>query len=558
MATVRQALKASIEFGGKLAPSWTGSVKAMEKGVGLLTARSRQMAAEQRALASRIREMTKEGKNVSTLQHHYDHLTKSIKETEKAQAALNGKLGSARLRESLMGGAKSGLKGAGKGMLKGGLTAGAWMGGGLIAGAAGALASPIMLNQETSEKAGLAKSYGVDASTFMAWEGMGKMMGLNGENIGDLFEEFKNKVSDYHDDNTKGAIAEAFPVLGVKAGEMRGLNNQQQVEKIFGKLMAMKDDQRAAGIADKLFGGEGNKILTYMRLTGKSYEELMDQQKKYNMVTKEGADGAVAGNMAVSNLWQVLTTAGMEISGQLGGELGPSITGIADKLSSWLKDGGIDSIKSIILDDVIPGAVSFGKGLVYVGEVAFALARKLNWLLPDEKEQAQQKQQLINQVASGNSSPELVASMAKDLGLEDWFKGLNLDTYKTSQLRMQWDESHSGKDGATKGASPEEQKKLMAIADPEAASRQSLSDLLQHPPSLTEPSTPIANSTAGLARDQKGNVHNEWKPNVNIQVIQQPGEDGETLANRVGLAFKDTSSAGTSFTPMSDPVWSAN
>lgn len=526
----------------------------MEKGVGMLTARSRQMAAEQRKLAVRIREMNKEGKNVSTLQHHYDHLSKSIKDTERAQAGLNSKLSRSRRLEGISGSAKSALKGTGRGMLRGGLTSAAWVGGGLLAGAAGALASPIMLNQQTSEKAGLAKSYGVDASTFMAWDSLGKMMGLNGENFGDLFEEYKNKTSDYQDDHSKGAIAEAFPVLGIGANEMKGMNNQQQVEHIFDKLMAVKSDQRAAGLADKLFGGEGNKILTYMRLTGKSYQELMDQQRKYNMVTQEGADGAVAGNMAVSNLWSVLTSAADEIAGRLGGELGPSITGIANKLSTWLRDGGIDTIKSVIKGDIIPSAITFGKGLVYVGEVAFALAKKLSWLLPDEKEQAAQKQQLINQVASGNSSPELVGSMAKDLGLEDWYKGLNMDTYKTSQLRYQWDLSHKG----SNGASPEEQKKLMDIADPEAASRRSLSDLLQNPPSSSGSPTPIADATVGVKRDQRGSVHNEYKPNVNIQVIQQLGENGEALADRVGLAFKDSTSGGNSFTAMADPVWGTN
>lgn len=552
MATVRQALKASIEFGGKLDPSWTGSVKAMEKGVGLLTARSRQMASKQRALASRIREMTKEGKNVSTLQHHYDHLTKSIKETEKAQAALNGKLGSARLRESLMGGTKNAMKRTGKGMLKGGLTAGAWMGGGLIAGAAGALASPIMLNQETSEKAGLAKSYGVDTSTFMAWDGMGKMMGLNGENIGDLFEEFKNKVSDYHDDNTKGAIAEAFPVLGIKAGEMSGLNNQQQVEKIFGKLMAMKDDQRAAGIADKLFGGEGNKILTYMRLTGKSYEELMDQQKKYNMVTKEGADGAVAGNMAVSNLWRVLTTSAMEVSGILGKELSPSLNHMTDELAAWLKDGGIIKIKSFITDDFVPGLMHAGHAVGVLGEALMWAAKKLEIFFPDDYT----KKESVMKALAQTGSEDMAHAVAKNAGMEDWFNQ-NIKGNKPLQERVK-----KGYTDSQNMLGWVDDDKYQAVLDREmeglGESRGGSVDKIIQSLEAPAPSTPIADSTAGLARDQKGNVHNEWKPNVNIQVIQQPGEDGSALADRVDQAIKGGSGIGMSYTPMSDPVWSAN
>lgn len=562
MATVKQTLSASVEFGGKLDPSWSGSIKAMEHGVGLLTTRSRQLAGEQRALKARMLEAAKAGKDVSTLQYRYDHLTKSIRQTEKAQEALNGKLSKARKMERVTGG----LKSAGSKALSGATSAMPWM----IGGAVGAMAAPIAMNQETAEKAGLAKSYGVDASTFVAWDEMGKQMGLNGENIGDLFEEYKNKVSDNADDSSKGAIAEAFPELGIKPGEMQGLNNEQQMEKLFDKLFQMKDDQRAAGLADKLFGGEGNKVLTYMRMTGKSYQDLMAQQKRYTLLTEEGASGAVAGNMAFSNLWSVITTGAMEIAGVMGGELSPSITGIADKLSAWMKDGGMEKIKSVIRDDIIPGAIAFGKGLVYVGTVAFALAKKLGeWVLPDEEEQKENKQKLLNQVAAGNSSPEMMAGMAEDLDLGDWYADLMKDPSKVAKLREQWKVSHQGGNGA----SPEEQQKLMDIADPDVGKEfgalgAGLQGLLSptSPAALAPASTPSTDPNAvsatpitdAVSSDQggsKGNVHNEYKPNVSIQVIQQPGEDGAALANRVGMAFKEAGGGAGGFTGMADLAW---
>jgi hypothetical protein len=33
-----------------------------------------------------------------------------------------------------------------------------------------------------------------------------------------------------------------------------------------------------------------------IKQSGRSYRDLMDEQRRYNLVTKEGADGAVAGN----------------------------------------------------------------------------------------------------------------------------------------------------------------------------------------------------------------------------------------------------------------------
>lgn len=542
MATLKQKLSVGVAFGGHLDPSWSGSVKAMEKGVDLLTARAKGLAKEQRALASRIREASAAGKDITTLQHHYDRLTRSIQAADKSQGALNGKLKHARLRERITGGALTAAKGVGK--------SAAWMGGGLMGSAAGAVTGMVAMNRETAENAGKARTYGVDVATFNAWEGLGQQMGLNGENIGDLFEEYKNKVSDNKDDPSKGALAEAFPLLGITAHSMAGKSNEQQVGLIFDKLSAMTDTQRAAGIADKIFGGEGNKILTYMQQTGKGYQALMAQQRRYSLVTQAGADGAVAGSVAFSNVWHVMSSSLAEIAGQLGGELSPAITGIADQLSAWMKEGGIESIKDTIKNDVIPGALAFGKGLVYVGEVAFALAKKLSWLLPDEKEQAAQKDQLIARVASGNASAALTAKHAESLGLGDWFATTGLNNPETvNKLQAQWRDDQQHRRGHT----DETRQRLRMIADPHATKNSGFMSALA---GTTDSASPIADAAA---RDQQGGprVHNEYKPQVRIAVYQQPGEDGSALAGRVSQAIQSVPAHG-GFSAMADMPWRAN
>ncbi|MCZ5622340.1 hypothetical protein O5552_21450 [Escherichia coli] len=50
---------------------------------------------------------------------------------------------------------------------------------------------------------------------------------------------------------------------------MAGKSNQEQVEFLFDRLLQVENEQVAAGMADALFGGEANKILTWMRLSGK-------------------------------------------------------------------------------------------------------------------------------------------------------------------------------------------------------------------------------------------------------------------------------------------------
>lgn len=59
-------------------------------------------------------------------------------------------------------------------------------------------------------------------------------------------------------------------------------------------------------------------------------------------MTKAGADGAVQGHVALSNLRNVLSSSIDEISGQLGNELAPHIQQVTDDLAAWFKNGGLE------------------------------------------------------------------------------------------------------------------------------------------------------------------------------------------------------------------------
>lgn len=42
--------------------------------------------------------------------------------------------------------------------------------------------------------------------------------------------------------------------------------------------------------------------MTYMRATGKSWEQTMSDAQKSNLLTKEGAEGAARAHVSVTNL----------------------------------------------------------------------------------------------------------------------------------------------------------------------------------------------------------------------------------------------------------------
>lgn len=411
MATVGDNLKANIRIGGTIDPSWKNSVEGLKKGLSGATKEVARLTRQQDVLKRKIQAGVLAGQDITDLRKQYEKLGKKIHDATGEQDKFNRKLARAERLARWKGRAGTVLK-TGLGLSVGsGLT---------LAAGAGAV---LNRNSETAERAGIARSYGVDYETYAAWDSLGRQMGLNGENVGDLFEEYRNKVFD--DDNgatDKGAIQEVFGKLGLKAGVMAGKSNQEQVEFLFDRLLQVENEQVAAGMADALFGGEANKILTWMRLSGKTYRELISEQKRYNLVTKAGADGAVQGHVALSNLRNVLNSSIDEISGQLGNELAPHIQQVTDDLAAWFKDGGLEKIRAFIRDDALPALIDMAAWMWKFGKVLAGITQKaIEWGLADDPRQ--DRREVLEYLAK-MGSPELARAVAQKNGQGEWFDEL--------------------------------------------------------------------------------------------------------------------------------------
>ncbi len=530
MATVGDKLKANIRIGGTIDPSWRNSVEGLKKELSGTKKLLESLTRQQERLKKQIDAAGKENRDVAALTAEYEKLGQEIQAATRQQTLFNKKLKSAdRLAR---------WKGYGKTALK--------VGFGLSAGAGLTLAAGttavLNRNTETAERAGIARSYGVDYETYAAWDSLARLMGLNGENIGDLFEEYRNKVFD--DDNgatDKGAIQEVFGKLGLKAGVMAGKNNQEQVEFIFDRLLEVKDEQVAAGMADALFGGEANKILTWMRLSGKTFGELISEQKRYNLVTKEGADGAVQGHAALSNLRNVLNSSIDDISGKLGKQLAPHIQRVTDDLAAWFKNGGLEKIQKFINDVALPTLIRMAAWMWNFGKVLGGITQKaIEWGLVDNPRQ--DKRETLEYLAR-TGSPELARIVAQKNGQGEWFDELLRQNPDLTKQVVQ-----SYKD--TRGHLPwnHDDKKFEAFLDPflgpeDTPNFEGLEELIRNglveygvlPAAGQEPENPDRLSALQYTPGSISQV--EVKPTYQIRaefnITQKPGEDAGQLADRV-------------------------
>ncbi len=549
MATVGDNLKANIRIGGTIDPSWKKSVDGLKHGLSGATQEVARLTRQQDVLKRKIQAGVLAGQDITELRKQYEKLGKKIHDATGEQDKFNRKLARAERLERWEGRAGTVLK-TGLGLSVGsGLT--------LAAGASAVLNR----NSETAERAGIARSYGVDYETYAAWDSLGRQMGLNGENIGDLFEEYRNKVFD--DDNgatDKGAIQEVFGKLGLKAGVMAGKNNQEQVEFIFDRLLDVKDEQVAAGMADALFGGEANKILTWMRLSGKTYRELISEQKRYNLVTKAGADGAVQGHVALSNLRNVLSSSIDEISGQLGNELAPHIQQVTDDLAAWFKNGGLEKIRAFIRDDALPALIDMAAWMWKFGKVLAGITQKaIEWGLADDPRQ--DRREVLEYLAK-MESPELARAVAQKNGQGEWFDELlrqNPDltkqvvqAYKDTRGYLPWNHDDKKFDAFLDPLlGPKEEPDFKAIKE---KSRTYIDGLHAAGPGQgnSDPLSALQYTPGSISQVE---VKPTYQIRAEFNITQKPGEDAGQLADRVTKNLGDINFGQRSRMTDGDAFW---
>nr|WP_233610629.1 hypothetical protein [Citrobacter freundii] len=399
--------------------SWKRSADGLQKSLKDVGKQSEQLTKDQTKLAAEIKRAKLAGESLGDLKRRYTDVSREIRKTEAEQQKLNVQMQKAQRIQAFKGAGKGlfrrglGIAGQVGGMFGSGLAIG---GGGVVASALGTLIAPAATNAETATRTNVAKSYGVDVATFNAWDSLAKQYDMNAENIGDLFEEYLHKSGEYKQNGKQGSLQDAFETLGFKAGDFAGLSDMAQFDKIVERALSLQDESKASFALDSLFGGEASKLLMLIKQSGRSYRDLMDEQRRYNLVTKEGADGAVAGNQAINNLRTVFSSAVAEISGQLGNELAPDIRNLTNDLADWFKGGGIKRIVTFLRNDLYPGVLSFGQGVVFVGKIIYALAKKLSWLLPDERND----QRDVLKTLAGNGM-NMARLRAEQTGQGEWF-----------------------------------------------------------------------------------------------------------------------------------------
>lgn len=343
---VTQNLKTVVTLGGTVDGSFNKIGSAFNESMGKATKTVKELEREQGKLTKEIRKSKLAGADVSLLTRRYKQLGDELDDArEKAEAFEEAS------------GIGNRLHGIG--------TASAVAVGGIWATSTAMAGLMTVTNENTATMAGMAKSYDMTVDSFKAWSGVAQQAGLDGEHVGDMIEELRNKFGEFKALGEQSSVSDVFGALGIDASMMEGMAAAEQFEFIMKRLEGVGDKDQAASLADMLFGGEGNKITTYIRNTGKGLNELLDEQREFNLLTDEGASGAVAYGQSFKNLKSVISSAWQEISGIVGGEMAGDIQELGSTVSKYVKENKEEVVGT--LKSMVYGAKDFAVAVWNVG-----------------------------------------------------------------------------------------------------------------------------------------------------------------------------------------------
>lgn len=182
------------------------------------------------------------------------------------------------------------------------------------------------VNQMKLESDNMTRAMGGNIETAEAVTSAIKSIGLGAENVTDLYEEMNNKLGESAGIEEITAVTESLGILGLQFNEIKKLSPDDQFKAITDAALKMEDATQSAAAADILMGGEANKIISTLRLQGKSMEDITKNYQMMNFRTDQSRKGAEGMAKAQSKTARIIGSLTQEVSGLIGKALAPMIT----------------------------------------------------------------------------------------------------------------------------------------------------------------------------------------------------------------------------------------
>lgn len=208
--------------------------------------------------------------------------------------------------------------------------------------------------------ADLSQKTGVSASVLSGFEYAAKMSGTTIEGIGKGLN--KLGVNMYDAASGTGEARNAFKALGISVTDASG--KLKGTDKVMGEVAdqfkGMSDGAQKSALAVKLFGKSGVELIPLLNEGSDGIEKMRQRAEELGLVISDETA------TAMESLGDKFDTVGMASTGiarQLGANLTPALTSVADLFLDGTKQGGFLTSAMNLLGDAIRGLISIAYGV---------------------------------------------------------------------------------------------------------------------------------------------------------------------------------------------------
>jgi len=228
------------------------------------------------------------------------------------------------------------------------------------------------INASTTEMMLLSKATGFAFNDMRALEMEAKALGFTFEHVNSLVEELNNKLGGEAGGFVELNLQEGLSSLGIASAELQKLKPEKQLARIMNAGARMMKDgvfsPEAASAFDKIFGQEGNRMLTgiaqKMNVLGMSYDQIIAKNKRISAISKEAQKGAMSFSVFFKDMTTSIDTVTREFFGKFGSKLAPFLKGITPVFENI--SNSLMSIMNPVLDEL---SEAFQDALFFIADI---------------------------------------------------------------------------------------------------------------------------------------------------------------------------------------------
>ncbi len=127
-------------------------------------------------------------------------------------------------------------------------------------------------------------------------------LGFDYEHVADMVEEMNNKIGESIGIAEMTPVKEALGILGLEFEKLSKMDRELQFRTVMNAAMELDDSQAASAAVDILVGSESSKITSYLRSSGKSFDELMQGYADGDAQTKQTREGLIKLGQSVGKI----------------------------------------------------------------------------------------------------------------------------------------------------------------------------------------------------------------------------------------------------------------